>query len=632
MVLCHYCNRKLDWLPRPCKFCRYYFCSKCFLPEKHECVGLEPYFSEEKKKFQSKMVDLASQHAKVHYKGYEDIVDVERKPFFSSKHKKLSHTKRHYYEVDEKYRREYVGRPSTHLYNKKNHKITFEQKQIFKVPMFLLVLIIFIIAILTLVILANINATEKIIEERKSFKTIEYNETVSNEITFKEYLENIYSIEGTEANIKGFLRRYVKYTDDKNNVGVYLEAIADDNNNTLQIISMNQELRKFFPKKGTSTEIYQIKVKFRRNYKTLLLDISDITLSQRDPIRVVKKERIVEYTENVTKEIKKPKFPLIRRVVFGTVGKEVICEDNTKLNNCSTNKTYFCSFSGLVRKPDLCGCPAGQRFYYSDCIPEVKCSDGTLEPDCSTYKPKQCVDGELIDNAELCGCPEDHKKIGRNCQKIFRCEDGTIYGECSKNKPYFCSAGALIKDSNLCGCDWGYKSYKGECIESNKAEAMEALDYLNKIRKQYGRSELKWDDGLHNLGIFRAKDMYERQYFDHVTPEGKCVKDFKADYGLAEYNIAENGGAVTYGSYDGKIDYASYADPMAQIDGWMESRGHRYNLLYPSHILGVVACYRGACVFLGANKEYYGLGFGPCTTGEEGLAYWQTVEKQQDEI
>ena len=64
----------------------------------------------------------------------------------------------------------------------------------------------------------------------------------------------------------------------------------------------------------------------------------------------------------------------------------------------------------------------------------------------------------------------------------------------------------------------------------------------------------------------------------------------------------------------------------------MESRGHRYNLLYPSHILGVAACYKGACVFLGANKEYYGLGFGPCTTGAEGTAYWETVNKQPSEI
>ena len=126
--------------------------------------------------------------------------------------------------------------------------------------------------------------------------------------------------------------------------------------------------------------------------------------------------------------------------------------------------------------------------------------------------------------------------------------------------------------------------------------------------------------------------MYDRQYFDHVTPDGECVKDFKANYGLAEYNIAENAGASLYGQVGDKVDYADYANVKEQIDGWMNSRGHRYNLLYPSHILGVAMCYKGACVFLGANQEYYGLGYGPCTTGDEGMAYWNSAEEQPGEI
>jgi len=126
--------------------------------------------------------------------------------------------------------------------------------------------------------------------------------------------------------------------------------------------------------------------------------------------------------------------------------------------------------------------------------------------------------------------------------------------------------------------------------------------------------------------------MYDQRYFDHVTPEGKCVKDFKADYGLSRYTIAENAGAVMYGYDDDEVNYASYADPKVQVDGWMESRGHRYNLLYPSHKLGVAACYKGACVFLGANTDSYGLGAGPCTTGDEGTAFWQSLDKQPDEI
>ncbi len=166
----------------------------------------------------------------------------------------------------------------------------------------------------------------------------------------------------------------------------------------------------------------------------------------------------------------------------------------------------------------------------------------------------------------------------------------------------------------------------------NKEEAKEAFIYVNQLREEYGRKKISWNDNLYELAIFRAKDMYERNYFDHVTPEGKCVDDFKAEYGLSRYNIAENVGAKYegYSSYD--MQFSLSIDPKEQVDGWMGSRGHRYNLLYPQHVMGAIGCYYGVCVFLGANTEYYGLGYGPCTTGEQGLDYWRTASLKPDEI
>ena len=68
------------------------------------------------------------------------------------------------------------------------------------------------------------------------------------------------------------------------------------------------------------------------------------------------------------------------------------------------------------------------------------------------------------------------------------------------------------------------------------------------------------------------------------------------------------------------------------VDGWLTSRGHRYNLLYDEHISGAIGCYKHVCVFLGVHNNPYGLGAGPCHTGEEGLAYWQSVGKQEGEV
>lgn len=165
-----------------------------------------------------------------------------------------------------------------------------------------------------------------------------------------------------------------------------------------------------------------------------------------------------------------------------------------------------------------------------------------------------------------------------------------------------------------------------------KNESKDAFVYLNQIRKQNNRRTIGWDDNLYELAVARSKDMYERNYFDHVTPEGKCVKDFKFAYGVERYTIAENLGALYEGYSDIDMSFSKTIDVKEQVDGWMESRGHRYNLMYPDHVKGAIGCYYGVCAFLGANTDPYGLGAGSCTTGDEGLAYWNSVGKQTGEI
>ncbi len=584
---------------------------------------------------------LVSGHAKVNDRGFEDIVDVEQRkhhtPKKSSKQKEdesllyryipPKEKKKESYHVDEKCRKEYFG---------KSHetKGPYESHQKSRPNFFFKLWPLWIILIIIGIILycAFSSVTEEKIDLSNTIKLISYNETISDKISFKEYLENIYTIDGTEGKIKGMLKRFIQYQDSNQFIGVYIESISDDFGNQIELLNLKSDQKKLFPVNGTSKEIYEINGKFKRSYKTLKFEVKEIMISKRNPAGLVEKQKMIDYTENVTLKIVRPKYPLIRSFVFNLFGKEVLCEDETPLNNCSKVKPFVCGLNGLTQNPQTCGCPQGERIYTNNCIKEIKCSDNTLHPDCSITKPKQCLNGVLIDNADLCGCPNDYKKIENKCQKILRCSDGTIYGECSKNKPNFCSAGKLVKDSDLCGCDWGYKSYKGDCLDSDKLESIEATDYLNKIREKNGRSPVKWDERLYELALYRTKDMYERGYFDHVTPDGKCVKDFKNNYELGDYNIAENAGAVMYGYTGDKVDYASYADVKGQIDSWLESRGHRYNLLYPSHTLGVAVCYKGACVFLGANQEYYGLGYGPCTTGDEGMAYWNSVGTQPGEV
>lgn len=162
-----------------------------------------------------------------------------------------------------------------------------------------------------------------------------------------------------------------------------------------------------------------------------------------------------------------------------------------------------------------------------------------------------------------------------------------------------------------------------------KEECKEAFNYLNEIRKNNGRRQLKWDDRAYKLAVARCKDMSERNYFDHVTPEGTCAKDMKSEYGFKFREIlAENCGGMTH--YVGG-DPIPGTNVNETIEMWMSSRGHRYNLLYADHVSGAIGCYKAICIFYGVHTNPYGLGAGPCTTGEEGTAYWESSGKQMGE-
>ncbi len=168
------------------------------------------------------------------------------------------------------------------------------------------------------------------------------------------------------------------------------------------------------------------------------------------------------------------------------------------------------------------------------------------------------------------------------------------------------------------------KFFKSE--PERKEECMITFDELNLVRKKYDGPQINWDDRAYNLAISRAKDMYERNYFDHVTPEGKCADDFKKDYGFRNSEfLAENVGGMSYYS---KGDVAGDCDEA--LEGWLNSRGHRYNLLYTTHKSGAIGCYYEICVFFGVNND--GFGAKPCTTGEEGLAFWENIPKQPGEV
>ncbi|MCV0401004.1 MAG: hypothetical protein K5777_03355 [Nitrosopumilus sp.] len=153
-------------------------------------------------------------------------------------------------------------------------------------------------------------------------------------------------------------------------------------------------------------------------------------------------------------------------------------------------------------------------------------------------------------------------------------------------------------------------------VESSEKYAVESIEYINEKRIQNGKNPIIHDSRVYELAMARAKDMYEYQYLDHTNPiTGTCPYNMKSSFGLkSNENVAEN--AYLFGTETNPTLYnPSYTEI---INGWMQSTGHRMNLLSYEHVGGSVACYGGFCVFLGLNHGLYGEG---CYTASEGQAY-----------
>ncbi len=93
----------------------------------------------------------------------------------------------------------------------------------------------------------------------------------------------------------------------------------------------------------------------------------------------------------------------------------------------------------------------------------------------------------------------------------------------------------------------------------------QVLSLVNSERAAAGCGPVKADVPLRDLARAFSKDMADRGYFSHNTPEGKTPWD-RAEAAGIDYLAAEN---IARGQQT----------PAAVMDAWMNSEGHRRNIL-----------------------------------------------------
>lgn len=102
--------------------------------------------------------------------------------------------------------------------------------------------------------------------------------------------------------------------------------------------------------------------------------------------------------------------------------------------------------------------------------------------------------------------------------------------------------------------------------DSHSTMENEVVDLVNRKRAKAGCDPVAVDLRLANAAEAHSRDMAERGYFDHFTPEGVTFRDRIQNAGFANPSIGEN---IAHGQ-------RSAAEVM---DGWMASEGHRANIV-----------------------------------------------------
>ena len=247
---------------------------------------------------------------------------------------------------------------------------------------------------------------------------------------------------------------------------------------------------------------------------------------------------------------------------------------------------------------------------------QTKClqiEDSRLQ--CLSNFARFCGTGKIGENSEISEIGCEAESIENICDIEKLCDIGNIFDKiregsncesADKNSDSedIQSGNASQGDSSLSGASQdstsqGNATQEGESqdgvsqgsILQSSYEA-QVVSLVNKERAAQGLSSLARDAQLTRLAQLKAEDMAENKYFSHTSPTYGSAFDMMKTYGVSYDAAGEN---IATGQ----------KTPEAVMEGWMNSQGHRANIL---------------------NSAYTGIGVGYAKTSD-GTTYWVQIFK-----
>ncbi|MDP4152125.1 MAG: S-layer homology domain-containing protein [Bacillota bacterium] len=102
---------------------------------------------------------------------------------------------------------------------------------------------------------------------------------------------------------------------------------------------------------------------------------------------------------------------------------------------------------------------------------------------------------------------------------------------------------------------------------------MEIFDCTNAFRVMNGKEPLAYSDTVSEVAFVHSKDMGEKDYFDHTTPEGKTLEDRLSEVGITVSSASENIAGGLNNGYEACFEWINSDKNRANMLGDYTSTG-----------------------------------------------------------
>ena len=146
------------------------------------------------------------------------------------------------------------------------------------------------------------------------------------------------------------------------------------------------------------------------------------------------------------------------------------------------------------------------------------------------------------------------------------------------------------------------------------------IKWTNAQRAKYGLPPLKENLKLDNSAYLKVEDMFKYQYFGHTSPSGVEIGDLAGKSGYDFITIGEN------------LALGNFENDEALVQAWMDSSGHRENILNKKYsdigVAVVQGTFEGKTTWLAV--QHFGLPLSVCPSPDEKIK--AEIETDRDQL